>query len=243
MSSTSVRKVVSYVSSKTGVKISFPTKKTGTRSLGKKVFDGQSHFQMIKWACDEHLKRSKNMLIIRDVWGKVKILDVSKLMHRVVVGDGSLLTDWEYSSSIDEETFTVVKLVRDRQVKEKKSKGSSSKGKKDPKITRSTLVVKEDKDIKRWGVLQYFEKVDDKMKNASMKKMAKRLLSLYSRPTKTLSVSCLGYAPLRAGDGIGLKIRDLDTEGFAKIKMAFCSSVRHDISHGSHTMELEVVVQ
>jgi hypothetical protein len=227
MSSTSINKVCAQVTKSTGIPISVVG---GTKSLGKRVFDNQSYYSMIQWALTEDMKKTKEMHILRDDFGTLKVLDVADLMQPIVIGDGSLMNDWEYETSIDEQTYTVVKLIRDRNMKKKK-------------VKRSTVVIKEDANIKKWGSLQYFDKIDDKTKDATMKKMAKDILDLYSQPTRTMNLTSIGYAPLRAGDGIGIKISDLDNEGFAAIKAAFCSSVNHTITADSHTMDLEVTIQ
>jgi hypothetical protein len=225
MSSTSIKKVCDQVKESTGIEISVTG---GETSLGKKVFDNQSYYQMIQWSLDEDLKKSNEMHIVRDEYGDLKVLDVSTLMHPIVIGDGSLLTDWEFSSSIDESTYTTVKLVRDRSKRKK--------------IRRSTVVVQDSESVRKWGKLQYFERIDDKTTDSAMRQMAYDLLKLYSAPTQTMSLIAIGHPPLKAGDGAGILIGDLDNEGFAKARAAFCSSVRHVITPESHTMELEVAL-
>jgi hypothetical protein len=182
---------------------------------------------MLQWAMRETLRVSKKMYVLRDEYGVLRIRDVSKLMTDLVLSDGSLITGWDYQQSIDK-SYTVVKLVRDRT--------------KNKKVNRALYTKTDIEAKKKWGQLQYYEKVEDKLTDTKLKKLAGSLLDLYSKNTRTLRLSAVGYPGLRAGDGVYVSLSDLQSEGLAKIRATYCSAVTHNITGSGHTMDLEVQI-
>jgi len=225
--STTLKSLIKKINTATKLGISVPSG-GGTR-IGRRVFENQSYYQMIRWAIDQTLAKGKKLYALRDENGKLYVRDCSKLMTDWVIGDASLLTGYEYEASIDSGTYTTVKLIRDKTKKKK--------------TTRATVVKTNSAAVKKWGRLQYFEKIDDGTKDAAMKKMAKDLLALYSRETHTLRLEAVSIPSLRAGDGIGVRISDLDTEGLAKVKACFIQSIEHRVQGSAEaTMTLEVSI-
>lgn len=188
--------------------------------------DNKSLYSMIIRALDEAMIGTGKYLMIRDNAGTLEMVDVATLTTNLLIGDGSLLTGFDFKSSIDSNTYNYVKLVQ-----ENKDAG-----------VREVYVAKDSSTIRKWGRLQYFEKVDEDMNEAQIKERADQMLKLYNRKTKTLKVSCLGDLQVRAGSGVGLAIEELVEEGIAKMQMVFASKVTHSISKELHTMDLQLEV-
>lgn len=188
--------------------------------------DNKSLYSMIIRALDENMVGTGQYLMVRDNVGTLEMVDIAKLETNLLIGDGSLLTGFEFKSSIDSNTYNYVKLVQ-----ENKKAG-----------VREVYVAKDSSTIRKWGRLQYFEKVDEDLNAAQIKQRADQLLKLYNRKTKTLKVSCLGDLQVRAGSGIGLAIEELSDEGIAKMQTVFASKVTHSINNELHKMDLQLEV-
>ena len=68
-------------------------------------------------------------------------------------------------------------------------------------------MVKDSQTIKQYGLLQYYEKVNENMNTAQIKERAERLVKLKNHETETLKIGeCLGDVRIRGGSGIKLQI-------------------------------------
>ncbi|MDF2989448.1 MAG: Phage late control protein [Eubacterium sp.] len=87
--------------------------------------------------------------------------------------------------------------------------------------------------MEAWGVLQYYESIDE---NTNGKAKADALLSLYNHKTRNLSVSGVaGDLRVRGGSIIvvDLEIGDINLKNFMLVE-----SVRHTFNSNRHTMDL-----
>ncbi|MGL4875183.1 MAG: XkdQ/YqbQ family protein [Clostridium sp.] len=193
--------------------------------LPDKIEDNKNLYEIIQNALDKVLIDKKEWLFIRDNFGTLELLSVSDEKTTLAIGDESLLNEYDYSSSIDDETYNQVKLIKEN----KKTK------------KREIYIVKDSKNIKKWGTLQYFDKVDEKMNEAQIKQKAEQLLKFYNKPKKTLKLECIGDFRVRAGSGIVLLIDDLKTD-VPYNKYAVVLEVTHKIGNNSHFMSLTVEV-
>ncbi len=94
----------------------------------------------------------------------------------LVLGDESLVFDFDYEKSIDDDFYNQIKIVSDNE----------ESGKRDVYIT------KDSGSISKYGLLQYFEKLDKNTNASQAKSKADTLLKLYNREMETLSLKCLG---------------------------------------------------
>ena len=114
-----------------------------------------------------------------------------------VIGENSLATGYEYTRSIDGETYNKVKLVRD----------NKETGKRD------VYLVQDSNNMALWGVLQYHESVDENLNAAQIRDKAEKLLELRNRPEQSLTLSALALPGLRAGQVI---VADLPAIGVCR---------------------------
>ena len=77
--------------------------------------------------------------------------------------------NYDYESSIDSDTYNQIKLTYD----------NSETGK------REIYMAKDSSNIEKWGVLQYFDTIDEKT-NGAVK--ARALLDLYNQKTRSLQI-------------------------------------------------------
>jgi hypothetical protein len=157
---------------------------------------------------------------LRDEFGKIALRDLEDLRQSLVLGDGSLVYDFSYDKSIDDEFYNQVKLV---------SRNDAS-GK---DLIYKTL---DSSSIGKFGLLQYYEKLDNNANDSQARFRADQLLKLYNREVESLNLKCLGDTNIRAGTSFYGLIGDIDLGRFLIVKEA-----THDFLP-NHTMSLEVFI-
>ena len=145
-----------------------------------------------------------------------------------MLGDKSGVTDFTYESSIDKDTYNQIKLYRDNE----------SSGKREIFIVNDT--VNGGNNLKAWGILQLYEKVDENLNIAQIESRARSMLRLYNNTKRTLKLTSIGVPKVCAGSIFKCYIEDLgDISLNSYMLVTQCS---HKISNGVHTMELTTEV-
>lgn len=193
--------------------------------LEARIYDNKTLAEMIQYTFDKTLIDTGEWYFMRDNFGTLEMLEVSQQVTNIVVGDKSLLTGYSFESSIDGDTYNQVKLVKENQETKK----------------REVYIVKDSSNINRWGLLQYYETVDESMNDAQIRERANTLLRYYNKPQKSLKVTCIGQLDVRAGCGIVLMIKDLQDEMVYQ-KNVIVYKVSHSFKNNEHSMELEVLI-
>lgn len=187
--------------------------------LATTVQEDKTWLDIIYSAISDTLLYREKWFCLRDEFGKVTLRDINDLKLDLVLGDKSLCYDFDYEKSIDEEFYNRIKIY--------------VKGKDDATVG-TTIVKDSEASIKNYGLLQYFEIMENK--NASQaKSKAAVLLGLYNQETETLSLDCLGDTRVRAGTSFYGTIEDIKMEN-KRLKVV---SVTHKYIP-IHTMSLEV---
>ena len=199
-------------------------------ALDPHLFVDQSYYDMLSWCIDETLKKSGKMYFVRDRGGILELNEVEanflEAGDPIVIGDGSLLTDYRYEVDIDKQTCTEVILTESV----KNSSANSDKDKTDKRLVYAEV---NPENGAKWGMLRKIVNVKEQATEDELKEYAKLVLDVYSRPFKTMRLEALGY-PLYAGDGFKLSIDRLG------ISMdMYVTEVTH--TYGEiHTMSLSV---
>ena len=139
-----------------------------------------------------------------------------------VVGTGSLLTDYQYKTDIDAQTYNSVKL----------SRPNEETGRAD------VFQAMDSANIGRWGLLQLYQKVDTKLNDAQVEAQVRAMLKFHNRRFRTLKVQALGLLGLRAG-----QMLFMDVPGLGDIdlrQLVLLERVSHTFENDLHTMEFEV---
>lgn len=184
------------------------------------VEDGQELFDIMLKALDHTLINTNRMFYLWDDFGKISVSEVSDGKLGFMLGDGSLATDYSYESSIDGNTCNQVRLLRD----------NAQTGKRD------LYLFKDSANIERWGLLQYYENVDESMNAAQIEERGSLLLELYNRPERSFSVEAVSDLRARAGKMIFVAIRALGIKQFFLIEEA-----EHDLSEKTMNLKLKAV--
>ena len=134
--------------------------------------------------------------------------------------DEDVSEKYDYSTSIDKETYNKIKIVDED---DKKSK-------------RDVYISKSSENINKWGVLQFYEKLE---KGENAKTKADTLLKLYNRETRTLKFSnALGDIRVRGGSLIIVKFKlyDVEVKNYMLVQKA-----DHKFKDNEHFMDLTVI--
>ena len=194
--------------------------------VSPKPHDGKTLFEIIQYGIDQTLINTGNWFMIKDNFGTLEFVNINSLKTNLFIGDESLLIDFDYESSIDDDSYNQVQLIKEN---------------KDANV-RERYIVKDSNTIKQWGLLQYFEKMDENANAAQIQARAEMILKLKNRVTKKLKLDCLGDLKVSAGSGVVLGISDLQKEGIAINQYFMVTTCSHTFQNDLHTMSLEVQV-
>ncbi|WP_291650044.1 hypothetical protein [Clostridium sp.] len=188
--------------------------------LPNSIQDDKTWVDIIYTAISDTLMSIGRKFSLRDEFGYIALRDLEDLKLNLILGDESLVYDYEYEKSIDDEFYNLIKLVSDNE----------STGKRD------VYIVKDSKSINKYGLMQYFEVLDKNYNNSQAKSMADNLLKLYNREAETLNIKCIGDTSVRAGSSFIAKFKDISLDKRLIVKTATHSFLPH------HTMDLEVMI-
>lgn len=184
--------------------------------IGSRVEDNQSLFDVIQNALDLTLISTTNMYVLYSDNGKLYLRNVNNLKTDVVINDSSA-EDFDYSSSIDEETYNDIELFYDN----------------DETNKREYYNAVDTNSMGNWGRLRYTESLQNP---ANAQDRANKMLQLYNRKTRELKVTgAFGNYKCRAGASVivQLNLGDINVSNYMLIEKA-----THTFSHGKYRMDL-----
>ena len=180
--------------------------------------DNASLFDIMKNALDKTLMNTKEMYVLYDDFGKIALKNIADMKVPLLIDD-TMAQDFDYETSIDGETYNKIKLLYE----------DSSSGKMEVFTKQSEYTVK------KWGVLQYFDKIDNRDNGNTM---AQALLSLYNNKSRSLSINgVFGDLRVRAGSQIPVFLNLGDIEANNYLIVEKCT---HTFKQNEHTMDLEL---
>ena len=181
------------------------------------IEDNTTLFDIIQNALDETLMVKNKVYVLYDKVGKLTLTDISKMKVNACLVDEETGEDFTYKTTIDSDVYNQIKLIY-----ENKEKG-----------TYDLYVTKHGKNINKWGVLQYVDKIDDpdigKLKS-------KALLKLYNQNQRTLTISkVIGNKNVRAGSlvPVMLDLQDMKISNYMVVE-----KVTHTFENRRWSMDL-----
>lgn len=186
--------------------------------IESRVEDNQSLFDIIQNALDEELKNKGEMFCLYDKFGSLTLQNVASMKLDILI-DGDTGEDFDYTSTIDQQTYNKVKLTYDNE-----DAGE-----------REVYIAQDSSNQNQWGVLQYYEKLQ-KGENGQAK--ADTLLKLYNQKTRNLKVNnCFGDVRCRAGTlvPVQLYLGDISVSNYLLVEKAV-----HNFNKDQHLMSLNL---
>lgn len=176
----------------------------------------QSLFDIIQNALDLELQNKKELFCLYDNFGSLTLQNIASMKLDLLINDESA-EDFDYTSSIDQQTYNKIKLTYDNE-----EAGE-----------REVYIAQDSSKQNQWGILQFYEKLQ---KGENGKAKADALLQLYNKKTRNLKVNnCLGDVRCRAGSMpvVQLNLGDIVTSNYMIVEKA-----THTFNNDQHLMSL-----
>lgn len=184
--------------------------------IASRVESNTSLFDMIQNALDLTLQNMKYMYVLYDDFGKLTLKGLDNMRLNLLI-DEETGENFDYESSIDDETYNRVKLTFDN---EKTGK-------------REVYIAQSGANINQWGVLQYYDTLKEG-ENGQAK--ADALLELYNAKTRNLTVkNAFGDVRVRAGSMVVvmLNLGDIQVKNLMLVEKC-----KHEFKESQHLMTL-----
>lgn len=186
------------------------------------VKENEECLDIIFDALAQTIVQTGKIFLFYDDGGKLTLIEAKELFQQTLFGEGSLVTDYTYKRDIDSDTYNRIKLV-----------------KKNEESGRTDVYIHEDTDtIKKWGILQYYDEVDENMNEAQVDELCRLYLQYYNRVLQTLTLEALGVVSVRAGSIIPVRINGIEDLSVSRLLLA--EKVVHNFEGDNHTMKIEV---
>lgn len=187
--------------------------------IESRVESGKSLMDIAQTAIELTFEATGRLYVLFDEYGALRLQNVEDMAYDLLIHAGAA-NDFDYTSSIDDETYTSIKLEYD-----------------DGDTGETTFYCASSQElISRWGKLQYYGKVDSGDSGAAI---AKSLLKIYGVKTRKLKVNgVIGDVQVRAGCllPVQMDLGDLDYNSFL-----MAEKVVHTFMDDIHTMDITLV--
>lgn len=181
--------------------------------------ENSTYFDMIMTAIEKTTQATGEIFILYDKFGKLTLCPL-KHMYRNVIIDANVIGDFDYESTIDKQTYNVIRV--------------GYKSKKDGSTVYQTW--KDEKSIARWGMLQLTEKANSSFNAVTV---GNQLLNMYNSKTKTLKIkNAMGANEVVAGAVVmvNLNLGDMTLSNNMVV-----DAVTHRVEDGLYSMDLELI--
>lgn len=184
--------------------------------IPSRVEDNVTLFDMIQNALDLELQHRQELFVLYDDFGALTLRNIASMKLPLLLGAGAM-EDYDYGSSIDSASYNKIKLAYDN--------GATGQ--------RDIYIAQDSGNIAQWGVLQYYDKLQQGENGAAK---ADALLKLYNSKTRSLQLrGCLGDVACRAGTLpiVRLNLGDVTLQNHMLVEKAI-----HTFNHEQHLMDL-----
>ena len=172
---------------------------------------------MIQTTLETTTQNTGELYVLYDDFGKLTLKNVSSMTITDILIDSNNSSNFDYTSSIDEQTYNRIKLYYDNK-----------------EVGKREIYLTQDGDkINRWGILEYCA---EEKNSENLQVKADALLKLYGEKTRHLNINnALGDLRVRAGCMIPVTmyLGDLQLNN-----MMLVEKCRHEFYESQHLMDL-----
>ncbi|HIW31218.1 MAG TPA: hypothetical protein IAA29_00375 [Candidatus Paenibacillus intestinavium] len=183
--------------------------------------DGQKLLDIICKAITLTYSNTGRDYCLYDDFGSLCLRSVDDDQLDLIVGDRSLMYDYNVQTSIDSETYNQIKLYKDN-----KDTGF-----------REIYMAMDSANIKRWGLLQLYQSVDEEANPAQITELLDSLSTIHNRESKSLKVNAIGDIRIRAGMRVRILISEYEVD-----QALLVDECTHSFDGADHTMSLDLRV-
>ena len=178
--------------------------------IASRVEENLTLTDIIHNALDLTTRNKKEIYVLFDDFGKLTLKNIKNMKVNILV-DEETGESFDYTSSIDYDTYNKIRLTKDGKAYTAMNKNNTN----------------------RWGVLQYFDTLE---KGENGKAKAETLLKLYNQKTRNLTVSkVLGDVRVRAGSMVVVK---LNLGDIVLSNWMLVEKCKHFFNLNEHSMDL-----
>lgn len=173
-------------------------------------------FDIILTALELTVTNKKTLYVLYDDYGKLTLKSLGNMKTTVLISEETG-ENFDYTSSIDDNTYNQIKIQYDNEETGKKE----------------TYIAKDSSHINDWGLLQYYDTVKN-VENAQAKVDA--LLDLYNAKTRNLKIkNAFGNKSVRAGKMVVvvLNLGDIEVGNYFLVE-----TCKHTFKNDEHFMDL-----
>lgn len=187
--------------------------------IPSRVEDNTTLFDAIGNALDLTYENTGNTYVLYDDFGKITLKNMASMVVPLVI-DSETALDFEYTSTIDQETYNTVELVYPNE----------------ELGTKEVYVATDDSHVAEWGVLQYFGSVDSGEHGQTK---AETILGTLNRKKRTLNIkNVFGDLAVRAGVMV---VVQLNIGDMVLAHLMLVETCKHVFREGTHFMDLKLV--
>lgn len=184
--------------------------------IASRVESNKTLIDIAQTAIDLTIQNRNEMYVLHDDFGKLCLKNIERMKVGIVI-DEETGENFDYSSSIDNDTYNQIKLTYD----------NKKTGKREVYIAKDTAHINE------WGVLQHYDTIDE---NTNGQAKADALLKLYNQKTRKLEIkNAIGDIRVRGGSLVIVKMNlgDVKLQNFMLVEKA-----KHTLKNNEHLMNL-----
>lgn len=182
------------------------------------VEDNQTLFDIVYNALDKTVAAGDKVFVFYDDYGKLTLKSLDSMRVNLLLCEDTV-GDYEYSASIDDESYNQIILYHD-----------------DDKTKKRQYFTASNKDsINQWGLLRKTEKIDA---TEGAQNLADLYLAMYNKKTRKLSIKdAFGRPDVRAGTLVPviMKVGEVNLRNYMLVEKA-----SHTWSNGKYFMNLDL---
>lgn len=184
--------------------------------IPSRLEDNKTLLDIAQSALDLTLKSTGKLYVLYDDYGKLTLQNIESMKLSTLMA-ADTAENFDYTTSIDGSTYNKIKLAFDNEETGK----------------RDIYIAQDSNNMNQWGVLQYFEKIDEKVNGQAM---ADSLLSLCNLKTRSLGIkNAFGDIRVRGGSSVPVS---LDLGDIVANTYMVVERVKHSITSETHFMDL-----
>lgn len=184
--------------------------------IPERTEENSTLFDIILTALELTVTNKKTLYVLYDDYGKLTLKSLANMKTTVLISEETG-ENFDYTSSIDDNTYNQIKIQYDNEETGKKE----------------TYIAKDSSHINDWGLLQYYDTVKN-VENAQAKTDA--LLDLYNAKTRNLKIkNAFGNTSVRAGKMVVvvLNLGDIEVGNYFLVE-----TCKHTFRNDEHFMDL-----
>lgn len=185
--------------------------------MNSKVNTNSTLIDAIQDALDTTLQNTGKLYVFYDDFGHLTLKDINNMFINDMLINESISGDFNYTTSIDEETYNKITLYNDNEETNK----------------RDLYQIQHGENINKWGLLEYAEEIKD---TTNVQNKLETLLSLYNRRTRHLNINNIkGDLRVRAGSlvPVNMFLGDIQINNIMLVEKC-----RHEFYESYHKMDL-----